>query len=85
MANDVRKALKRGWPEENVQVGFYGTGHHFLRSKFPGEEMFDGVFNIRSLLNKKLVDLIQPSPYHNGDMDVIINNLQAIRKKLKGE
>jgi Carbohydrate family 9 binding domain-like len=84
MANDVRKALKRGWPAGEVKVGFYGTGHHFLRNKFPGEEMFDGVFNIRSLLNKKLVDFVQPSPYHNGDMDVIINNLQAIRKKLKG-
>ncbi len=83
MANDVRKALKRGWPEGRVKVGFYGTGHHFINRKFPGEEMFDGVFNIRSLLNKKLVDFVQPSPYHNGNMDVIINSFQVIRKKLQ--
>lgn len=88
MARDVNKALNfvDGKKSKHiVKFGFYGTGDNFSRKeeKFPGNEMYDGVLNIHSLLKNKLVDFVQPSPYHAGDMMEVINCLKALKKNLK--
>lgn len=85
LAGDVKKALHQPG-KKRIQVGFYGTGGCFYLPKvrFPGREMFDLIFNIHTLLDKKLVDYAMPSPYHSGEIDDrFILCFSELRKNIK--
>ncbi len=87
LAKDVQNALYIPG-KRRTQVGFYGTGGCFYlpHVRFPGREMFDLIFNIHTLFEKKLVDYAMPSPYHSGEMDdKYILCLSELRKNIKDQ
>jgi len=67
-----------------TQFGFYGTGK-WLDSKterFPGNEMYEGIFNIVDIMKKNLNDFAQPETYNSGDMEFLISRIASTKKAI---
>jgi Carbohydrate family 9 binding domain-like len=84
IAGDIKKTLTES-SKKRVLFGFYGTGMYLSQEHehFPGNEFFEGIYNIKSLLKKDLSDFAMPDTYHDGNMEYMLKKIGAVAVKLK--
>lgn len=84
IARDIKKTLAES-SKKPVLFGFYGTGMYLSQDhfRFPGNEFFEGIYNVKSLLKNDLSDFAMPDAYHDGNMEYLLQKIGAVAVKLK--
>ncbi len=84
ISRDIKEILTNA-NKKRPLYGFYGTGMYLAQDyfRFPGNEFFEGIYNIKSLLKNDLSDFAMPDTYHDGNMEYLLRKIGTIAIKLK--